>query len=447
MAIIRISGENSFNIIDKIFLSVKETKVVQAKGYSVLFGSITDGDELIDEVLLNVYKNPKSYTGENSVEIFCHGSAYIQNKILQLLIKSGARIAEPGEFTMRSFLNGKMDLSQAEAVADVISASSKSAHKLAMDQMRGGFSLEIKKMRQELLNFVSLLELELDFSEEEVEFADRKQLNILIDKIDRIVKNLVGSFELGNAIKNGIPITIIGEPNVGKSTLLNVLLNENKAIVSEIPGTTRDVVEDVITLNGVQFRFIDTAGIRQTNDTVETLGIKKTYEKIAQARIVLLLVDVSKQIDIIKEQIGNIKERIDEQQELLVLCNKIDVSEENNKIILNELEEIIPLENVCFISAKENINIDHIHTKIKELSQLSVLDGNDIIVTNARHYQSLVKVDEGLVRIKTGLSEGLSNDFIAQDAREIMFYLGEITGDITPDDILGNIFANFCIGK
>jgi tRNA modification GTPase len=446
IAIIRLSGEKSFEIIDEVFVAKSGKRIQEQAAYSIHFGEIRNNEELLDEVLVSVFKAPNSYTGENSVEISCHGSIYIQQKILELLIKNGAQMAEPGEYTMRAFLNGKMDLSQAEAVSDVIASRSKASHQIAINQMRGGFSLQIKRLREQLLSLVSLIELELDFSEEDIEFADRTQLSNILIEVKVLVEKLVQSFELGNAIKNGIPIAIIGEPNVGKSTLLNVLLNENKAIVSDIPGTTRDVIEDVININGILYRFIDTAGIRKTEDTIEKLGIERTYEKIKQAQIVLLLLDAKDKIDSQIEKINFVRDNIQkDSQNLIILQNKIDqVRVNKGKANLNLHKEN---EYLIEISAKESENIDLLLHKLTDLVLKNRDNEEDTIVSNVRHFEALSKVKEGVERIDKGLSTGLSNDFLAQDVREVLHYLGEITGEITTDEILGNIFQNFCIGK
>lgn len=444
IAIIRLSGKNAISIVDQVFTAKTKKKLSDLDPYRTIFGEISIDNEIVDEVLVTVFRSPNSYTGEDSVEISCHGSVYIQQKILEILIHNGARMATPGEFTMRAFMNGKMDLSQAEAVADVISSRTKASHQLAMNQMRGGFSSEIGILRQELLSLVSLIELELDFSEEDVEFADRTQLSQILDKVKALVQKLVRSFELGNAIKNGVPIAIIGEPNVGKSTLLNVLLNENKAIVSDIPGTTRDVIEDVININGILFRFIDTAGIRKTEDTIEKLGIERTYEKIKQAQIVLLLIDANDAENDQLEKINFVRESINkENQHLIILKNKID---EVNGAVDSNLE-LGDDELLIDISAKENRQIDKLVSALSEKVMQNTNNEEDVIVSNVRHYESLMKVEEGVERIDNGLISGLSNDFLAQDVREVLHYLGEITGEITTDEILGNIFANFCIGK
>ncbi|MCK4664549.1 MAG: tRNA uridine-5-carboxymethylaminomethyl(34) synthesis GTPase MnmE [Bacteroidales bacterium] len=449
IAIIRLSGDDAVNICDGIFYSKSGIKIIDQKTNTIQLGKIKSNNKIIDEVLISLFKLPNSYTGEDIVEISCHGSSYIQQKILQLLIHNGARIAKPGEFTLRAFMNRKMDLSQAEAVADLIASTSKASHSLAINQMRGGFSSEINKLRNQLLQFVSLIELELDFSEEDVEFADRKKLSVLISDIKKLVEHLIKSFELGNVIKNGIPITIIGEPNVGKSTLLNILLNENKAIVSEIPGTTRDIIEDVINIDGYNFRFIDTAGIRQTTDEIETLGIKKTFEKIGQASIVLFLVDAIDSSNIINQKISELKKSLISNKTIIVIVNKTDLikDKEINKFSKEHFPSLDKNDALIYISAKNKTNIKLLTDKLIDLLNLPSLNEEHVVVTNLRHYEALLKVAQGIERILNGLKNQISNDFLAQDVREVLHYLGEITGEVTNDEILGNIFSNFCIGK
>ena len=394
--------------------------------------------------MVSVFKNPKSYTGEDVVEISCHGSSYIQQEIIQLFVRNGARIANPGEFTLRAFLNAKLDLSQAEAVADLIASDNKASHQIAMQQMRGGFSNEIKVLRDELLNFASLIELELDFSEEDVEFADRKQFEDLLARIIKVLKHLIDSFSTGNVIKNGIPISIIGAPNVGKSTLLNALLNEDKAIVSDIAGTTRDAIEDEITIEGIKFRFIDTAGIRTTDDTIESIGIKKTFEKITQSQVVLYLLDASKvtadTIQIFNTDIRKIQEQYPDKQ-LIVVANKMDQA--NQEFI--ETSFVYP--HTLFTSAKSGSGMEALKTKLLEFVNTGALRNNDTIITNSRHYDSLLKALADVQKVQQGMDAKLSGDLLAIDIRQALYHFGEITGEITSDDLLGNIFANFCIGK
>ncbi len=447
IAVIRMSGNDSIAICDSIFHSSKNKILEAQKANTIHFGTIKDGEEIVDEVLVSVFHAPHSFTGEDSIEISCHGSPYIQQRIIQLLISQGARMANPGEYTQRAFVNGKMDLSQAEAIADLIATSSAAAHRLAIQQMRGGFSAEISKLREHLLKISSLIELELDFSEEDVEFADRKELQHLAHTIDSLITNLINSFTLGNVIKNGVPVAIVGNTNVGKSTLLNALLKEDKAIVSDIEGTTRDVIEDTVNIQGITFRFIDTAGIRNTNDTVETLGIERTFDRIKKASVVLLLVDAEKEIDTIKESVEKISSEIDSYtQKFMIIVNKIDTV--YNSI---ELKESILLNtgdyNILPISAKENINIDKLIEELVKSINFQQLNESDVIVTNARHYEALCHAKESIERVNQGLTMGISGDFLSQDLRETLHHLGTITGEISTNDILGNIFKNFCIGK
>ena len=441
IAVIRVSGDEAFSISDKIFSGRKTLK--DGESHKALFGVIKDGDKILDEVLATPFRCPHSFTGEDTVEIACHGSLFIQQRILELLINAGASMAQPGEFTQRSFMNGKMDLSQAEAVADLIASNSKAAHRLALKQMRGDFSDDLTKLRMELLNFVSLVELELDFGEEDVEFADRTQLRQLTDSIYAHIKQLTDSFSLGNAIKNGIPVTIVGETNVGKSTLLNALLKDDKAIVSDIHGTTRDSIEDVVNLNGVAFRFIDTAGIRHTDDTIESLGIERSYKKMSEADIVLLVIDSTKDEAVVKNVLADIRSRITDQK-LLVLFNKADLLSANEQHEIKALSGDSP--SVC-ISAKANIGITELEQELIELSNISKAEENSVIVSNARHYEALMRAQEAIERVNDGLETQISGDFLAQDIRECMHHLSDITGQIATDDILGNIFKNFCIGK
>lgn len=449
ISIIRISGSDSFTICDKIFVPLdKAIKLVDQKGFTINFGKILSGDEIIDEVLVSIFRAPRSYTGENAVEISCHASPYIVRRIMELLIKNGASAANPGEFTQRAFLNGKIDLSQAEAVADIIASTTRSAHSIAMNQMRGGFSKEISRLRADLLNFASLIELELDFGEEDVEFADRPELKILILKVKAIADMLVNSFSLGNAIKNGIPVVIVGKPNSGKSTLLNALLMEEKAIVSEIPGTTRDIIEDTIVIEGVEFRFIDTAGLRETTDVIETMGIKKTHEKINQASVVLLVDEISDSAESINKRVKVIREMLrGSDKRLFILINKTDQDSSGKENVL--AKSIMPEESeeLLFISAKMKKGLDELRMKLSEIVLKDKLRLDDVIITNIRHYEVMVRVSESLDRVISGLDNNIPDDFIAIDIRHAIHYLGEITGEITSDEILGNIFKNFCIGK
>jgi len=445
IAVVRLSGNESIALVDKMYFSPKEGKrLIDQQANTLHFGVLKDGNKIIDEVVVSIFKNPNSYTGEDLVEISCHGSEYIQQNLLQALIRNGARLAKPGEFTMRAFLNGKMDLSQAEAVADLIASSSSAAHKVAIQQMRGGFSSEIVSLRDRLLHFISLLELELDFSEEDVEFADRSKLNDLLNNIQILILKLLKSFDLGNVIKNGVPVAIVGNTNVGKSTLLNRILNEEKAIVSDIAGTTRDVIEDVINIEGVSFRFIDTAGIRETVDAIETIGIERTYERISKSSIVLLLVDASEKLSDIENAIKTVKNKVGaSDKKLIVVINKIDqLSEDININNLLDKQDVL-----VKISAKTGENVDVLIQELLSVVNLSALNQNEVIVTNARHYEALEKASESLDRAINGLNSGITGDFLAQDIRETLHYLGEITGEITTDEVLGNIFKNFCIGK
>jgi len=391
-------------------------------------------------------RSPHSFTGEDIVEISCHGSVFIQQKILEILTENDARLALPGEFTQRAFLNGKMDLSQAEAVSDVIASSNAAAHKLALNQMRGGFSKEINDLRSQLLHFTAMVELELDFAEEEVEFADRTQLRALTEKIEFLLRKLKDSFQLGNAIKNGIPVAIIGETNVGKSTLLNVLLNEDKAIVSEIHGTTRDVIEDVVNIHGTAFRFFDTAGIRDTKDHIENMGIERSYSKLDLATIVLLVVDLQNPYPIVKQRIDKIRKRITKAQKLIIVANKIDSGLQNTLQQLNAMERS-DNEKLVFIAAKKKQNIDELIDLMIHSINMEAVNQEDVIVTNARHFEILKNAHESILRVLNGLDTGISGDFLAQDIRECLQYMAEITGEISTDEVLGHIFKNFCIGK
>ena len=442
IAVIRLSGSEAIGLTESVFKARSGKLLMNQKSHSIHLGDIIHQNTVIDEVLVSVFKNPHSYTGEDVIEISCHGSPYIQQQIIKILIEQGAQTAKPGEFTLRAFLNGKMDLSQAEAVADLIASENEASHKLAIQQMRGGFSSEIKNLRQELLNFASLIELELDFAEEDVAFADRKQLESLLLKIQAVLKNLLDSFALGNVIKKGVPIAIVGPPNVGKSTLLNCLLNEDKAIISDIAGTTRDSIEDEITLEGVCFRFIDTAGIRETEDTIEKIGIKKTREKIELASFVFHLVDPTeflKNQNPLTTELRAFKSQYPDKK-LLVVFNKKD---QNHTFKIPE--QIQGYQSVS-ISAKMNSNIDvliellTVHFKLNPTQDQS-------IVTNSRHYGSLYAAQKEVTAIQNGLSNGLSGDLLSIDLRQALFHLGEITGEVTNDELLGNIFANLCIGK
>ena len=449
IAVIRVSGKESINICNMIFHPSDITiKLPDQKGYSVLFGEIRSRENLIDEVLLTVFRSPHSYTGEDSVEISCHASPYIVRKILELLISSGAISATPGEFTQRAFFNGKMDLSQAEAVADIIASKSSASHKIALNQMRGGFSSEISNLRSELLNFASLIELELDFGEEDVEFADRNKLKEIITRVKNLADRLANTFLLGNALKNGIPVAIIGKPNSGKSTLLNALLMEERAIVSEIPGTTRDTIEDTLVINGVEYRFIDTAGLRETVDPIELMGIAKTYEKIMQAFVILLIDEISDSAESINRRAQSIREKTDgTEKRLIILINKIDTASGGSIQKLKRKINLGEKDKVLLISAKEKTGLEELRLLLNEIIVTDKLNSDDIIITNIRHYEALLHVSESLARVLGGLDNSIPEDLIAIDIRQAIHYLGEITGEITTDEILGNIFRNFCIGK
>lgn len=446
IATIRLSGEKALEIADSVFQSPKsDKKLADQKPNTLHFGSITNGNELIDEVVVSIFRTPHSFTGEDVAEITCHGSVYIQQRILQLLITKGARMALPGEFTQRAFLNGKMDLSQAEAVADLIASTNRAAQKVAINQMRGGFSSELTNLRGELLHFIAMIELELDFSEEDVEFADREQLKKLVSKIEAILRKLKDSFQLGNVIKNGIPVAIIGDTNVGKSTLLNALLNEEKAIVSDIHGTTRDVIEDVVNIHGTAFRFFDTAGIRETTDEIETLGIERSYSKLDQATVVILVIDTQNELDIISNRISKIRKRL-VGQHLIIAANKMDRGLSDTISGLKEMP-LLSNEKLVFIAAKQKTNLDDLISQMQHAVSLDSISEDAVIVTNVRHFEALTRAHESIERVQVGLDNLISGDFLAQDIRECLHYLGEITGEISNDEILGHIFKNFCIGK
>jgi len=447
IAVIRISGKNAFSICDTIFKSNRKNFILEEqKANTAFYGSIVnDENVVIDDVILTLFKSPHSFTGENVVEIACHGSIFIQQEILRTLIKKGCELAKPGEFTQRAFMNGKMDLSQAEAVADLIASTSAASHRMALNQMRGGFSNELVKLRTQLLNFVSLVELELDFNEEDVEFADRSQLRILAISIEEIIGKLANSFSVGNVLKNGIPVALVGETNVGKSTLLNLLVNEERAIVSDIHGTTRDVIEDVAIINGVCFRFIDTAGIRDTKDVIENLGIERTYKKIEQASIVLWLLDCTQLTEHMEWLTKKILQRASGKK-LILVFNKVDKITAEERLVLEQLFEQFEGERI-FISARERLNTDSLQTALLAAAQLPDISNNDVVVSNLRHYEALENAHSAICRAIDGLDAGISGDFLSQDIRTCMHFVGEITGEITNDEVLGNIFGKFCIGK
>lgn len=450
IAVIRISGPEAIPICDSIFQPHRaetdgKSSLLSQKAYTLRFGSIRQKEELVDEVLIAIFRTPHSFTGEDTVEITCHGSVYIQQQIMQLLIINGCRAALPGEYTQRAFLNGKMDLSQAEAVADLIASTSAGQHKLAINQMRGGFSNELSRLRSQLLDFASLIELELDFSEEEVEFADRNNLRNLASGIEQLIRRLAESFSVGNAIKNGIPVAIIGETNAGKSTLLNLLVGEERAIVSDIHGTTRDVIEDMISLSGITFRFIDTAGIRETDDTIENLGIERTFQKLQQASIILWVIDLTSQPAQIEALARVIAPKTAGKQVILVF-NKSDLLSPADLEARKHLLTDIPAKRL-YISAKQEMNTELLKQQLIASASLPELSQQDVVVTNIRHFEALSKAHEAILRTISGLETNISGDFLSQDIRECMHYLGEITGQISNDEILGNIFGKFCIGK
>jgi len=448
IAVIRVSGPDAIGITEAIFKPATSGKQLQEQDPNTIhFGTIHKGEEVVDEVLVSLFKAPHSYTGEDSIEISCHGSPYIQQQILELLLNKGAEPAKPGEFTQRAFLNGKMDLSQAEAVADLIAAESEGAHRVALQQLRGGFSDRLKSLREQLLHFISMIELELDFSEEDVEFADRSKLVSLINQISNLIDELISSFQLGNVLKNGVPVAIIGRPNVGKSTLLNAILKEERAIVSDIEGTTRDSIEDTIHLGGINFRFIDTAGIRETADTIENLGIRRTYQKIELASIVLLLTEASDAPEIIKQSVEAIRKQLNGGKQLVVVLNKSDRVPEQQQKQLQQNITLLENESLISISAEKGENIDGLSDMLLDIVNLGSIKHQDVVISNIRHYKALKSASEGLLRASEGLTSALPTDLLAQDIREVLHYLGEITGEVTTDEVLGNIFKNFCIGK
>jgi tRNA modification GTPase len=449
IAIIRLSGKDAIGICDKVFRSsTKSKKLITQKANTIHHGTIYDVDRPVDEVLVSIFKAPHSYTSEDIVEISCHGSQIIQQQILELLVRNGARLAQPGEFTLRAFLNGKIDLSQAEAIADLISSSSEAARRVALQQMRGGFSSQLKALRDQLLHFIALIELELDFSDEDVEFADRKELTKLLNEILVVIDKMISSFQLGNVIKMGIPVAIAGKPNVGKSTLLNRLLNEERAIVSEIAGTTRDTIEDTINLGGIMFRFIDTAGLRHTKDTIESIGVERAYAKISQAKVILLIVDAQINIDEVIHSVDDVKSKLTGDQKLIILLNKEDKADKTHlNQILSTLKKDYPNIYAITLSAKGGHNIDLLTTTLINIGLHGPSESDEVIVTNVRHYESLIRTKENLEEAIHGLNSNLSSDLLAIDIRQAIHYMGEITGEITTDEILGHIFSKFCIGK
>lgn len=444
---IRVSGPSAVEITSSIFKPIKGKSLLERKPYTLTFGNITNkGGDIVDEVLVSLFRAPHSYTGEDSTEIMCHGSSYILQQVMQLLIQNGCRSANAGEFTQRAFLNGKMDLSQAEAVADLVASSSAASHKLAMSQMRGGFSKELTLLRDKLLHITSLMELELDFSDhEDLEFADRNDLKELAANIETVITRLAQSFSVGNVIKNGIPVAIIGETNVGKSTLLNALLNEEKAIVSDIHGTTRDVIEDTMNIGGVTFRFIDTAGIRQTTDKIENIGIERTFQKLSQADIVLWMIDTTDKVDgfekIKKEILPHCVDK-----KLIILFNKSDLLSVSQQDEIQNYFNDVDADKI-FISAKTKQNIEKLEEILVKASALPQINQGDVIVTNIRHYEALAHALESIHRVQEGMSMNLSGDLVSEDLRQCIFHLSDIVGEVTTDQVLENIFKNFCIGK
>jgi len=434
IGVIRLSGPDAISLANSVFAG---KDLEDQASHTLHFGLIKDGEQIVDEVVAGLFVAPKSYTKENVVEISCHGSNYIIQQIINLLISKGARAAKPGEFTLRAFLNGAFDLSQAEAVADLIASNSKASHDVAMQQMRGGFATELKALREQLIHFASMIELELDFAEEDVEFANREQLTKLVNKINHVLRRLISSFEMGNVIKNGVPIVIAGKPNVGKSTLLNALLNEERAIVSDIAGTTRDTIEDELTIGGVVFRFIDTAGIRDTADIIEALGVERTLEKMKQAKLIIYMADVAQTTAEIEEQVRGLKQL---EIPYLILLNKADLLSPTQRKAFEALD-------VVFLSAREKIGIDELKTTLLEQVNLHHINTSETLVTNIRHVEALKQTENALQRVLDNVDNPVTSDFLAMDIKQALHYLGEITGTVTTDDLLENIFTKFCIGK
>lgn len=434
IGVIRLSGPDAITLTNAVF-SGKDLE--KQASHTLHFGLIKNGEQIVDEVVTGLYVAPKSYTKENVVEISCHGSNYIIQQIINLLIDRGARSAKPGEFTLRAFLNGAFDLSQAEAVADLIASNSKASHDVAMQQMRGGFATELKALREQLIHFASMIELELDFAEEDVEFANREQLRNLVTKINHVLHRLISSFEMGNVIKNGVPIVIAGKPNVGKSTLLNALLNEERAIVSDIAGTTRDTIEDELNIGGIVFRFIDTAGIRDTADIIEALGVERTLEKMKQAKLIIYMADAAQDVAEIEEQVRGLEQLA---IPYLILINKADLIETAQRKAFEAL-------NVVFISAKEKSGIEELKETLLEQVNLHHINTSETLVTNIRHVEALKQTENALQRVLDNVDNPVTSDFLAMDIKQALHYLGEITGTVTTDDLLENIFTKFCIGK
>ena len=445
IAVLRISGADAIERVAPCFKAASGKDLRICESHTVHLGNLYEGTRLLDEVLVSIFRAPRSYTGENVVEISCHGSPYIQQEILQFFLTRGCRMAQAGEFTLRAFLNGKMDLSQAEAVADLIASENRASHQIALQQMRGGYSSEIAVLREQLIHFASMITLELDFSGEDVEFADRSAFDELLQKISLLLKKLIDSFAMGNVIKAGIPIAIAGQPNVGKSTLLNALLKEEKAIVSDIAGTTRDAIEDEITIKGIGFRFIDTAGIRETKDTVEHIGIQRTFEKMEQARILLYIMDATglhgEYLAQAKEEMGRLLSKYPGKP-LVLLANKKDlISPQQQVKISNVLDEVL------FLSAKTGEGLEELQDRLLSYINTGLLQNNDPVVSNSRHYEALLKALEAVEKVQEGMHNEVPTDLVSIDINQALYHLGEITGQISSDDLLGNIFANFCIGK
>ena len=441
IAMIRLSGAESFGIMQKVF----KKDLSQKESHTAHFGLVKDGDVLVDEVVAVIYKNPKSFTGEDMVEISCHASPYIVQEILRLLLKNGCRMAREGEFSLRAYLNGKVDLSQAEAIADLIASENKASHDMAMNQMRGGFAKVINELREELIHFASMIELELDFGEEDVEFANRSELVALVVKILTEIRRLSSSFALGNVLKNGVPVAIVGEPNVGKSTLLNQFLNEERAIVSHIAGTTRDVIEDTVTYEGVEFRFIDTAGIRETQDEIESIGIERAFEKVKQASIILYMIDASHpDLAKAKTELQKVRDLMAEDKELIVVINKVD---KVKTVDTDNFRTSLAHENIVKLSAKETTGLEGLKSHLVGFVQNQGNATGQVIVSNARHFNALNEAEEALLRVKFGLKNQTPSDLVAMDIRQGLFHLSEITGSISSEDLLDSIFSNFCIGK
>lgn len=450
IAIIRMSGKDSFRIADKV-VSCKGSTISETEGYMLRYGVALEADGTdLDTVLVSVFRSPHSYTGEDSVEISCHSSKFVVERLLQRLVDSGARMAGPGEFTQRAFVNGKMDLAQAEAVADVISSQNAAAHRVAYSQLKGGFSKELKTLRDELLKMTSLLELELDFSEEDVEFASRRELSALLDGALRHIHSLTDSFRYGNALRNGVPVAIVGAVNAGKSTLLNALVGDDRAIVSDIAGTTRDTVEETMTIGGYLFRFIDTAGLRTTQDEVEKIGISRSYKKMSEAEIVLALLDVTVPEEENEHSISDIVNNLDvKSQKLIVLLNKVDVLDSNINVSLLNNTISSPDEKLTklYISAKTGFGLDTLRTLLSDSPKTATLDSGQTIVTNLRHYQSLMSAAASLEKVRSSLATSQTPDLLSEDLRQALHHLSSILGEVTPDEVLGNIFERFCIGK